>query len=168
MFSTRPKDCLNPEALEIVKLIAEVLIRYIDAYAKPISYKHLTVLIENLFGVRIWYRNSLAFYLSLLMPICKVLGIPPLSATVVRKDSGIPGKGFAPWYKQHHPDCCNIDDEQLSRDLRDEAMRCQQWQLLLDYLDIDYRFKGNQLTNKIALRQFYCPYAEEDFSNVVF
>lgn len=162
------KDRLNTRALETVKRIAETQIRYLDKYGRPTNYKLLTELIEDRFGERIWYRNSLPYYLGFFSPICKELKIPPLSATVVRKDSRLPGKGFAPWYKKYHPQCQDIDDVQLSRDLLNDAMHCQQWQVLLDYLEIDYYFKGDRLNCTTSSCPFFCPYTEEDFSHVVF
>lgn len=142
MFKSQTKELLNPKEQKIVMWIAEMQLRYIDEHGQTTNYKLLSELIEDQFGERIWYRNSLPFYLGFFVPICRGLGIPCLSATVVRKDTGLPGRGFAPWYKEWHPEVRSTENKVLSRTLRDEALRSNMWQVLLDHLNIDYRFGG--------------------------
>ena len=135
------------EALEELqpfdKQIIEVLVEHLSTMPSTITYGDLAKRLErrfNLESVDPW--RTFGGPLGRIQGICAALGLPSLSVMVVLKNGMKPGTGYAACYREMHPECSAMTDEQIAQQQWEAVRSCTEWQKLLDCCEIDMVFAG--------------------------
>ena len=137
---------LSKKALEV----AEVLLERVRDKAWPVTYGELS----NATNSKPTTWHEIPKILDAINARCEVLGLPYISAMVINKDTGLPGKGFRQLYEEHYGYDSSISTEEIFKIELKRIEECDRWESLAHEIGVTISTdEDSELTSLITSHQ---------------
>lgn len=116
--------------------LVALLLNRIATKGSAITYGELSTQMKSLYGYDVNPHVGFGAPLGRILKTCAELGLPCITVMVVNQQWK-PGSGFAPYYREVHPESAGMTDAQIRLEEERAVKACTDWSRLAEHYGIE-------------------------------